>query len=644
MKTLMNRPLPRFGLLVVMLAVVGAASAAAALPDYSPDANHERGQIPDAYKWELDQLFPSDAAWEEAMTALAAELPRLQEYKGRLGDPVRLRECLDLYFDLHDRINHATLYPSLQTVTALTDDGAQGRSSRAQALMNQLMGDAGFIRSEVLAIPDADMEAAYARADGPAPHRAYLDNLRRRRARILSDDAERVLSLAGDNLWAEIDLNELISPIERAFQGMLSDMEFPMVHDDDGNEVQLNFSNYRTFRRSQNRDVRREATEGMMDMLKRYEHVFAATLAGQFHLDVLFARARNYDTALEAYMDKDALDTAVFDNLVATVNANLEPLHRYMTLRKRVLGLDELHVYDTGVPLTEGVEVKMTFAEARDLLPRALAPLGEEYVALLAHGLDPANGWIDLYPHRDKESGAFSASVYGRHPYAKMNYQDTLDDVSTLAHEFGHALHSHLAATAQPYSSFRYVPFLAEIASTCNEALLADYLIERTTDRDERINLLVERLDGIRSTIYRQTQFAEFEKVVHGFVEEGRPVTPGLLNRTYADLLQKYYGPDFVMDDFAALEWAYIPHFYYKYYVYTYATGLSSGMALAELIRDGGPAAAEAYLDMLRGGCSRPPLELLMGAGVDLTEPAPIEAAMRVFSRTLAELEALLES
>ncbi len=628
----------------LLLALCAGLAIASDLPDYTPDSNDTRDQVPDEYKWSLDQLFPSVEAWQQAMDELAAGTAGLADYRGRLSDPVEMRKCLDLYFDLHDRINHATLFGNLSLITDLANDQMQSRQIESQKLMTDLMAASAFIRTEALSLDDAEMTAAYAHPDGPAPYKGYLDNLRRRRSRVVNDDAERILSILGDNLWAEIDLNEIISPLESAFNGMMADIDFPVVHNEDGEEVQLNFSNYRGLRRSQNREIRREAVEAMMATLRKYQHVFAATLGGQFWLDVSYARSRNYDTALEAYMDKDGLDTAVFENLVATINANLEPLHRYVSLRKKLLGLDEIHVYDMSVPIIAGAEAEISFAEAREILPKALAPLGEDYIKLLEQGLDPRNGWIDLYPHEFKESGAFSASVYGRHPYVKMNYQDSLDDMSTLAHEFGHALHSHFSMTEQPYSTFRYVPFLAEIASTCNEALLADYLLAEEKDKDLRATLLVERLDSIRNTIYRQTQFAEFEQIVHGYIEQGRPVTSQLLNETYGELLQRYFGPDFTMDDFASLEWAYIPHFYYKYYVYTYATGLSSGIALAEKIQAGGEDAVDAYLEMLKGGCSRPPLELLKTAGVDLTEPAAIEAAMKMFSDTLAELESLLES
>jgi oligoendopeptidase F len=629
--------------LLAGLIAIAAPAVAVDLPAYTPDSNHGRDQVPDAYKWNLTPLFESDTAWESALNSLQADVGKLAPYRGKLSDPAALKECLGLYFSLHDRATHVQQYASLSVNTTLTDESLQAKHQRALSVMDELTAAAGFIRFEVLSLDDAAMARAYAASNGPVEYRGYLDGLRRRRARLLDAEAERILQSAGDNLWAEIDLNELPANPEDTFNALLSDIAWPIVHDETGKEVQLTLSNYTRFRTSPKREVRAEAVTAFFATLRRFQHAFAATLTGQFELDVMFARARHYDTALEAYMDKDNIDTAVHDNLIRAVNANLKPLHRYVELRKKVLGYEDLHIYDLYVPIAAAAEVKVPFAEAVRVIPEALKPLGAEYGKVLAEGLDPASGWIDLYPSNDKESGAFSASVYGRHPYVKMNYQDTADDMSTLAHEFGHALHSYLSMRTQPYPNYRYVPFLAEVASTCNEALLSDYLIARAATKEEKIGLLVADLEGIRTTIYRQTLFSEFERLVHGFVEAGTPITAALLDETYRTLVQRYYGPGFTLDENDGLEWSYVGHFYYKYYMYSYATGLSSGIAIAERVKQQGDPAVRAYLEMLSGGCSKPPLDLLRGAGVDLTRPDAIEAALRRFDRTVTELAGLLE-
>ena len=620
-----------------------AAELAADPPAFTPDSNSARSAIPGVFKWNLTPLFSSDEAWDAARLKLLKDIPGLEAYDGKLAEPAALRACLEVYFQLHSDGNFVTLYANLRQSTAQSDETANAMVQRSLAAMDELMQAAAFIRREVLTLSAKSLEAAYAAEPGLAEYRPYLDNLRRRAKRLLSPEAERVLALLGDNLWAEIDLNEIPSPLESAFDALLTDIPWPEIIDEQGEKVRLNLANYGRYRASANRDVRRQAVAALFGTLRQYQHALAATLAGQFQLDVDYARARGYDTALEAYMDKDDLDTAVYENLVSTINANLPLLHRYVGLRKKALGLEDIHLYDLYIPIVEGVAVEVPFAKARSNILAALKPLGANYGASLAEGLDPANGWMDLYPHREKASGAFSASVYGPHPYVFMNYQDSLDDMSTLAHEFGHALHSDLAMKSQPYAGFRYVPFLAEIASTCNESLLSEYLVSRATDPAEKAYLLVERLETIRGTIFRQTMFAEFESRVHGYVEEGTPVTAALLEETYRDLVQRYYGPAYTLDENDGMEWAYIPHFYYKYYVYSYATGLTSGIAIADRVKTLGEPAADAFLAMLAGGASAPPLELLAGAGVDLTKPDALDAAMKTFEETLDQVERLME-
>lgn len=628
--------------MLVVASFIASTAHATELPEYTPDANAARASVPAVYQWDLTPLFADAPAWEAAMASVERDLAGFDAHRGKLGDPRHLREALDLYFDLHDRANHCTLYANLQHETQLDDAGFTSMQSRSLALMDAVMASATFLRTEILALSSEQIETAYKKVPELARHRSYVDNLRRRRDRVLGPEAERVLGLMGDNLWAEIDLNEIPSSLESTFGALLTDISWPIIDDENGEPVQLTLSSYGRYRGSSDRRVRRDAVQAFLATLYQFRHAFAATLGGQYEFTVALARARGYDRALDAYLDKDGLDAAVYENLVNTIGENLEPLHRYMALRKQVMGVDELRLYDLYVPLSEGFEQTVDFQTARQTILEGLAPLGEEYGAMLREGLDPANGWLDLYPSAAKRSGAFSASVYGRHPYVMMNYQNQVDDMFTLAHEYGHALHSDLAMKAQPYSGYRYPPFLAEIASTCNEALLTDHLLANAQDEAERIALLVERAENIRTTIYRQTLFAEFELRVHTLVEAGTPITADVLDELYADLVRRYYGPSYTLGEHDGMEWAYVPHFYYKYYVFTYATGLSSGLAIAEKVRVEGQPAVEGLLAMLRGGCSEPPLDLLAKAGVDLTRPQPVESAARVFAETIDELERLL--
>jgi oligoendopeptidase F len=554
-----------------------------------------------------------------------------------------LAEGLVAYFELDALTNRLTLYGNLQRDGESTNPEYVARHQAGLKLTGDLMTEASHLRQAILGFSAEQLDAAYRSVSALASFRPYVDGIRRRADRVLSAEGERVLSLAGDNLWAEIDLNEIPSTAESAFAGLISDLRLPIIRDEENKEVRLTLSNYGGFRSSPDRRVRRDAVAALFGTLRSFENTLAATLAGQAQFDVFLARARKYDTALEAYLDKDEIDTAVHGNLIRTVRANLAPLHRYVELRREAMGVDEVHLYDLYIPLVSSVALEIPYAEAVEILLAALEPMGAGYGEILGRALDVRNGWIDLYPSKDKQSGAFSASAYGVHPYVKMNYLNRFDDVSTLAHELGHAVHSDLSMRNQPYMSFRYVPFLAEIASTANEALLSRYMISRASTDAERAWLLSELLETIRTTIYRQTLFVEFELRFHELAEAGEPITAEKLNGIYAGLIREYYGPAYTMDENDAVEWAYIPHFYWKYYVYNYATGLSSGIAIAERVLGGEPSARDDFLQMLSGGNSKPPLELLRGAGVDLTKPDAIEAAIDLFERTRAELQELLK-
>lgn len=615
------------------------ASSAAAERSGLPDANAARSSVPAEFKWKLDALFASDEAFESAMKEAASWRDGLKAFEGKLGQPKQLKDCLELYFRARLATNKLTLYANQRFDTDVRNSKLSDMNDRALASMNDLMTKAAFIRREVLAMNDAAYTRAIKGEAGLVQYRPYLDELRRRRSRVLGKDAERVLSLAGDNLWAEIDLNELPSDFEKSFDAALSDLQLPKVHDEQGQEVQLTLSNYGKFRGSQERAVRREAVEAFFASLAKQRHVFASQLSGQVRFNVFLARSRGYSTAREAYLDKDGIDVAVYDNLLRAVGDHVAPLHRYVRLRKKLMGLPELRSYDLYTPMVRSVPMRFTYDDAGRILPAALAPLGDQYLATLKIGLDPSNGWVDLYPHKDKRSGAFSSSVFGVHPYVKTNYFEEVEDLSTLAHEFGHALHSHLSMTNQPYVTSNYVPFIAEIASTFNEKLLSDHLIKNARSDDEKLYLLNQMVDRIRTTIYRQALFAEYEHVLHRDAEAGKPLTADSMSAAYLELVRKYYGPDLTVGPDDGYEWAYVPHFYYKFYVYSYATGLSSGIALAQKVEREGASARDAYLGMLKGGCSKPPLELLRGAGVDLTKPDAIVSALELMNTMLDEME-----
>jgi oligoendopeptidase F len=539
-----------------------------AVTGFVPDGNMPRANVPDANKWDLAPLFADDNAFETALSAAVGKIEALKAFRGKLGNAESLVACLELYFETRLAINKLTLYAQMRFDSFQNDAKLQANNDRALRTFNEFMAASSFIREEVLAASEQAMTQAYAKSTKLAAYRTYLDNLRRRKSRVLSADAERVLGLAGDNLWAEIDLNELPSDHEKTFRALRTDMPLPKIKDEKGAEVQLTFSNIPVYRGSPNREVRREAMEKFFAALKVYQHAYASAFAGQIGFNIFLARSRGYNTAVDAYLDKDNIDPAVYRNLIATVRANIQPLHDYVRLRKEVMGLPELHIYDLYAPLVDSPQKTVPWDEARAILPKALAPLGNDYLAVLETGLDPKAGWLDLYPHQHKDSGAFSSSVFGVHPYVKMNYYNSEDDLSTLAHEYGHALHSYLSMQNQPYPTFNYASFIAEIASTLNEKLLADHLLKETKDnRAERLSLLNGLMETIRTTVYRQTMFAEFELEAHTAAEAGTPLGPEFLNQLYKRLVRDYYGPDFTIGENDDIEWAYVPHFYYKYFL-----------------------------------------------------------------------------
>ena len=523
-----------------------------------------------------------------------------------------------------------------------SDPEVIARHELALNLTEEIMREGAILREAAMEYTPQKLQEVVQELPSFKKFLPFFDGILRRSDRILSPKEERILSLAGDNLWAQIDLNELLASPEKAFRAFISDLQLPEILDEQGNKVQLTFSNYGRFRGSNDRETRKRTVEAMFGTLKEYENTFATTLGEQAKFSLFLSKSRGYDTVLEAYLDKDNLTTDVYMNLINTVKQNVEPLHKYVELRKKALGFDEIHLYDLYVPMVEQASIAMDYNTGAKYILNALEPMGEEYVNQVNYGMNPENGWIDVYPSNDKNSGAFSTATYGIHPYVKMNFQNTFDDVSTLAHEYGHALHSYFSMSEQSYLTWRYSPFLAEIASTCNEALLSNYMIKNAESPKDKAWLLSELLETIRTTIYRQTLFAEFELKLHQLVENGEPVSADKLNKIYEDLIRTYYGPEYSVDENDHIEWAYIPHFYYKYYVFTYATGLSAGIAFSEKIVEEGGTAQDAYLGMLKGGSSKPPLELLKEAGVDMTKPDAIKSALNLFNDTVEELDKIL--
>lgn len=605
--------------------------------NYKPDANAPRSAIPNEYRWNLDPIFKSDGEWNSAYAQVKKLLIELKDRRDGVKSAADLKSFIDSYLDMQKIMDRVGLYANLKAVEDNDVDKYQEMRQRSIDLGQQIQPT--FIFERLLRMEDKEADSLIASKELEI-YRPYINELRRRRAHLLSQEAEKIMGLAGDTLWAS---SAVTSDIELIFKAAMKNIELPTIKDESGNDVQMTLANYGLLRSSKNRDVRRNAVAGIFSSLRQHQDILAAALGGEFRRDVMFAKARKYDRTIDAYLDADDISPKVVDTLIEAVNKNLGPLHRYVELRKKIMGLKDLHIYDLYTPLAPEAERVIPYIEGKEDVINALAPLGEEYVSVLRKAIEPGSGWVDAYPNKGKEDGAFCDHAWGIHPFIKHNYMDRVDDVSTLAHEFGHAMHGYLNMNAQPYHLAGYSTFTAEIASTIDETLLSKYLLNKYKDDDAmRIYLLAERLELIRTTIYRQTLFAEFEKLIHEKVEEGTPITADLLNKSYLALIKKYYGPGLTLGENDEIEWAYIPHFYYKYYVFSYATGLSSGIALAENILKEGAPARDRFLAMLKEPASEKPLEILKRAGLDLTKPDAIKAATDLMDETMREMEKII--
>ena len=592
-----------------------------------------RADIPAADTWDLTPLYPDVAAWQADLDAVRLEYECFADFRGRLGRTARdLFEALEFEKGLSLKLERLYSYASLQT----SEDGSNTEFLAREAQLDNLytrIGEASaFFDPEIQAISDEAFAGLLA-DPALAPWKTRLQKLRRFKPHILSEAEERLLALGASALAGHRETFAQLTNV---------DMKFGTIRDEDGHEVELSQSSYSSFLYKRQPELRKAAFHQFYKEFSEHRYTLAASLSSSVKADVFRARARNHPSALEAALFSDRVPVSIYDNLIASVHAHFEPLRRYYALRRRVLGLTELHQYDTYVPMVAGVQKNTSFDEATRLVVDALAPLGGEYTATLAEGLTRGR-WCDRYETKGKRSGAFSSGSYGNPPYILMNYKaDVFSDVYTLAHEAGHSMHTWFSQRRQTYQDYHYPIFLAEVASTFNEELLTHHLLEKTDDPQTRAYLLNRQIDDLRGTLYRQTMFAEFEKIVHAMEEAGEPLTLDSFRTTYHGLLEAYFGPDFVLDAELDIECLRIPHFYNAFYVYKYATGISAAVALSQKVLHGEAADLTAYLGFLQSGGSEYPLETLQRAGVDLSTPAPVNAALDLFSRRLTELESLL--
>jgi oligoendopeptidase F len=591
-----------------------------------------RKDVPAGDTWDLASLFGSDAAWEAALAAWEARIPAFAAFAGTLRrGPERLAECLAFDLEYDREGERLGTYAHLRAAEDQAAPAAQRMTGRFQHVSTRAGEAASFIRPEIMAV-DPAMLAAWMDAPVLAPYRLLLERLVRTRPHVLSEPEERLLAMQGT----------FAGTAAKAFRQLTdADLKFGAVTTGRGERVELSNATFITLLHDTQPEVRRTAFHQFYAQYEAHANTLAATLSGSNERDVYAARVRRHPTAVEAALFADHVPLAVYDQLIAAVRAHLPVVHRYYDLRRRVLGLSEIHHYDCYVPLVPALEKRHTWTEAVDVILTALAPLGPDYGRRLEAGL--RGRWCDRYPNAGKQSGAFSSGTYDSDPYILMNFQEeAIEHVFTLAHEAGHSMHTRYSAEAQPYQYAGYTIFVAEVASTFNEQLLTRLLLERATTREERAAIISREIDSIRATIVRQTMFAEFERRSHASCEAGEPLTLGRIRGIYRELLDAYFGPDFAIDPQLELESLRIPHFYNAFYVYKYATGLAAAITLAERVARGDAGALEAYLGFLRGGSSKWPLDLLRDAGVDLERPEPVATALTRCGALVDELAMLL--
>ena len=590
-----------------------------------------RNEVEPQYKWSVDEIYPTIDSWEQDYQRVGELLSQITPLKGNLNQSANLYRCLTLQDELSELLGRVFVFVSLKRDEDSNDTENQSNVQKAEDLILKVRTQLSFINPEILSFTTETINRLFEEQPKLTFYTFYLEEILRLKPHTLSPKEEQLLSMSQD-------LNK--GPQNTFSMLNNADIKFPIITDEEGNKVELSHGRYIQFLTSTDRRVRKEAYEAMFNTFGQFKNTIASTLGTRIKGNMFYAKAKNYESSLQQALYPDNIPTGVYKNVVNTINSNLEPLHRYISIKKRLLGVDELHMYDLYAPLIHDFKMDIPYDEAKALVVNGCQKLGEEYISILQEGMD--GGWVDVYENKGKRSGAYSWGSYGTKPYMLMNYDNTLNSTYTLAHEFGHSIHSYFSNKNQPYTYSKYNIFAAEVASTVNEALLSDYLLENTHDKKKRFYIINQYLEGIRGTVYRQSMFAEFELEVHTMAEAGKPLTHKTFCDIWLKLNKKYFGPDLVVDDLISMEWARIPHFYTSFYVFKYVTGFSAATTLAQNIIEQGQPAVDKYLDFLKGGSSDYAINLLKKAGVDMTKPEPIEKTIKLFDSLLDELEKLV--
>lgn len=622
---------------------VAPASAAAALSEgrdsipkrrLSESMNHvpKRSESQAEFRWKLEDLFASQAEWDTEYAKVKKLIGEAAAYHGKLKDAESIAKCFALEDDLSLATERLYVYANMRHHEDMAEGKNQALSEKSKRLSVEVSEALSFVTPEILSLSEEQLKSLIQDPSLKATYKHTLEEMLRQKPHVLSKNEEALLAQVGN-----------VSQAPSTIFGMLNnaDLKFPKVKNEKGEEVDLTHGSYIQFLESRNRDVRRDAFKAVYDTYGKWKNTLAATLNANVTKNIFYANARHYPSVLEMSLFGDNIPQSVYDNLISTIHEHLPLMHRYMALRKKLLKVDELHMYDLFAPLVDEFDMDIGYEQAKKTVYDALSPLGDSYRKTLQSGFD--EGWIDVYENEGKRSGAYSWGAYGTHPYVLLNHKDNLNSMFTLAHEMGHAMHSYYSDENNEYRDAQYTIFLAEVASTLNEALLMHYLLEKSTDPKEKMYLLTYYADQFRTTVFRQTMFAEFEKIVHARTEAGESLTPQDLCDIYYDLNVKYYGSDMVVDKDIAMEWARIPHFYTSFYVYKYATGFSAATSFSKQILDEGQPAVDRYLGFLKSGGSDYSINILKKAGVDMSTPEPISQAMSVFEDLIEQMEKLTE-
>lgn len=589
----------------------------------------KRSEVPTEHQWKLQDLFSDQKAWDNAYNEVQRLIKTAADFQGKLTNAESIKQCFDLEDEVGLHTERLFVYAHMHHDEDTANPTYQALTQKAKKLSVEVGEALSFITPEILALSEGDLDKLI---DNPtlADYRFTLTEMKREKAHILSKVEEALLAQVGN-----------MSSAPQTIFGMLNnaDMKFPKIKDENGKEVELTHGSYIQFLENPNREVREAAFKAVYETYGKQKNTISATLSANVNKNIFYSRVRKYPSVLEMSLYGDNIPKEVYTNLIDTIHESLPLLHRYMNLRKKLLGVDELHMYDLFAPLVEEYKMDITYDQAKQTIKDGLHPLGVDYLKNLQDGYD--NGWIDVYENENKRTGAYSWGAYGTHPYVLLNHKDNLNSMFTLAHEMGHALHSFYSDTNLKYRDAQYTIFLAEVASTTNEALLMDYLLKKSTDPKEKMYLLTYYADQFRTTVFRQTMFAEFEKIVHERAESGESLTPQDLSDIYYDLNVKYHGKNMTVDKEIGMEWARIPHFYNSFYVYKYATGFSAATSFSKQILEEGQPAVDRYLGFLKSGGSDFSINILKKAGVDMSSPEPIREAMSVFENVISQMEEL---